>query len=112
MAEIEIVGDDVVLKLGHMETIEAAHMHSTVSAPLSAVQSVEGVDDPWPHLEGHKDVSTEIPGDLMVGTRGGDFCAVHKHGPGVIVTFAPGQSQYGRWIFTGDINAVPAALPR
>lgn len=110
MATIEISGDDVVLKLGHMETVEAAHMHSSVSAPISAVQSVESVDDPWPHLEGHKDVGTEIPGDLMVGTRGGDFCAIHKHGPAVIVTFKPGQSEYGRWVVTGDINDVPAQL--
>lgn len=110
MATIEIVGDDVVLKLSHMEALEAAHMHTTISAPVSAVQSVEGVDDPWPHLEGHKDVGTEIPGDIMVGTRGGDFCAVHKHDPAVTITFTPGASEYGRWVFTGDINDVPPAL--
>lgn len=112
MATIEISGDDVVLKLSHMETLEAAHMHSSVSAPVSAVQSVEAVDDAWNALQGHKDVGTEIPGDLMVGTRGGDFCAVHKHAPGVVITFTPGQSEYGRWVFTGDINDVPAGLKR
>lgn len=110
MATLEISGDDVVLKLTHMETMEAAHLHSSVTAPVSAVQSVEGVDDPWPLLQGHKDVGTEIPGDIMVGTRGGDFCAIHKHGPAVIVTFDPAASTYGRWVFTGDINDVPASL--
>ena len=31
---------------------------------------------------------------------------------GVVITFTPGQSEYGRWVFTGDINDVPPALKK
>ena len=114
-ATIEIDGDDAVLKLGRMEAMEAVHAHA-ISAPLSAVQSVEGVDDPWPNLRGVKEVGTEIPGKNMIGTRTGegfkDFCAVHKDGPAVIVTLDPAVSQYNRWVFSGDINDVPPGLTR
>ena len=115
MATIEIDGDDAVLKLGRMEAMEAVHAH-TISAPLSAVQSVEAVDDPWPSLRGVKEVGTEIPGKNMIGTRTGegfkDCCAVHKDGPAVIVTLDPAVSQYNRWVFSGDINDVPPGLKR
>ena len=70
MAAVEIDGDDAVLKLGRMEGVEAMHTH-TVSASLTAVQSVESVDDPWSELRGVKEVGTEIPGKTMVGTRRG-----------------------------------------
>ena len=115
MAAVEIDGDNVVLKLGRMESAEAAHLH-TISAPLTAVQSVEAVDDPWPALRGVKEVGTEIPGKNMIGTRRGegfkDFCAVHKDGPAVIVTLDPAVSEYDRWVFSGDINDVPPGLTR
>lgn len=35
--------------------------------------------------------------------------AVHKRAPGVVITFNPSQSEYGRWVFTSDINDVPPA---
>lgn len=113
MASIEINGDDVVLKLGHIEDVEAMHV-KTISAPLTAVQSVVGVDDPWADLRGVKEVGTEIPGKTMVGTRRGegfkDFCAVHKAGPAVIVTFDPAASEYNRWIVSGDVSDVPSGV--
>ncbi|MDA3005734.1 MAG: hypothetical protein O3B97_03650 [Actinomycetota bacterium] len=113
MATLGIDGDNAVLKLGRMEAVEAVHMHA-ISAPLTAIQSVEGVDNPWPSLRGAKEVGTEIPGKNMIGTRRGegfkDFCAVHKDGPAVIVTFDPAVSEYNRWIVSGDINDVPAEL--
>ena len=115
MATVEIDGSDAVLKLGRMEAVEAVHMHA-ISAPLTAVQSVEGVDNPWPALRGVKEVGTEIPGKNMIGTRTGegfkDFCAVHDAGPAVIVTLDPAVSQYDRWVFSGDINDVPPGLQR
>lgn len=113
MATIEIDGDDAVLKLSRMEAVEAAHKHS-ISAPLAAVQSVEGVDDPWPELRGVKEVGTEFPGKSMIGVRRGegfkDFCAVHKDGPAVIVTLDPSVSKYDRWVFSGEIDEVPPGL--
>ena len=115
MATLGIDGDNAVLKLGRMEAVEAVHMHA-ISAPLTAIQSVEGVDNPWPSLRGAKDVGTEIPGKNMSGTRTGegfkDFCAVHDDGPAVIVTLDPAVSQYDRWVFSGDINDVPAGVKR
>ena len=115
MATIEIDGDNVVLKLGRMESVEAGHMHA-ISAPLTAVQSVEAVDDAWPTLRGMKEVGLEFPGKKMIGTKRGegfkDFCVVHDNGAAVVVTLDPAVSQYNRWVFTGDINEVPAELPR
>ena len=115
VATVEIDGDNVVLKLGRMEAVEAMHAH-TISAPLTAVQSVEAVDDPWPTLRGVKEVGTEIPGKNMIGTRRGegfkDFCAVHKDGPAVIVTLDPAVSDYDRWVFSGDIKDLPPGLKR
>lgn len=115
MAAIEIDGDNAVLTLGRMEAVEAMHAR-TISVPVTAVQSVEGVDDPWPALRGVKGVGTEIPGKNMIGTRRGegfkDFCAVHKDGPAVIVTLDPAVSEYDRWVFSGDINDVPPGLKR
>ena len=115
VATVDIDGDNVVLKLSRMESVEAVHIH-TISAPVSAVQSVIGVNDPWPDLRGVKEVGTEVPGHNMIGTKVGDgfkdFCAVHKHDPAVIITFDPASSDYNRWVFTGDINDVPAELKR
>lgn len=115
MATVEIDGDNAVLKLGRMEAVEAVHVR-TISAPLSAVQSVEAVDDPWSALRGMKEVGTEIPGTNMIGIRAGegfkDFWAVHKDGPGVIVTLDPAVSDYDRWVFSGDIDDVPPGLKR
>ena len=115
MATIEIDGDDAVLKLSRMEAVEAVHMHA-ISVPVSAVQSVEGVDDPWPELRGVKEAGTELPGKNMIGVRRGegfkDFCAVHNDGPAVIVNLDPEASKYNRWVFSGDINEVPTGLKR
>ena len=115
MATLGIDGDNAVLKLGRMEAVEAVHMHA-ISAPLTAVQSVEGVDNPWPALRGVKEVGTEIPRRNMIGTRTGegfkDFWAVHNDGPAVIVTLDPAVSEYSRWVFSGDINDVPPGLQR
>lgn len=115
MATVEIDGSDAVLKLGRMEAVEAVHMHA-ISAPLTAIQSVEGVDNPWPSLRGAKEVGTEIPGKNMIGTRVGegfkDFCAVHNDGPAIIVTLDPAVSEYSRWVFSGDINDVPPGVKR
>lgn len=114
MATIEIVGDNVVLKLGRMEALEAAHMHESITAPVTAVQSVEALDDPWSSLRGAKEVGTEVPGVNMIGIRSGegfkDFCVVHKHGPAVIVTLDPQSSEFSRWVFSGDIKDVPPGL--
>lgn len=113
MATLEIDGDNVVLQLGHLEDLEAMHIHA-ISAPVTAVQSVEGVDDPWTDMRGVKEVGTEIPHKTMVGTRRGegfkDFCAVHKDGPAVILTFDPAASEYNRWIVSGSMDDVPAQL--
>lgn len=115
MATIEIDGDDVVLKLGRVEALEAMHVHQ-ISAPLSAVQSVEEADDPWHNLRGVKEVGEEIPGKGMVGSRRGegfkDFCAIHKSGPAIIITFDPAASEYNRWVVSGDINDLPAGVKR
>jgi hypothetical protein len=114
MATIEVNGQDVVLQMSRMEALEAMHAHTTVTAPMTAVQSVEAVDDAWPHLRGMKETGTELPGKSMIGTKVGegfkDFCVVHKDGPAVIVSLDPAVSEYSRWVFTGTIDDVPPGL--
>ena len=114
MASVTVDGNEVVLQLSRMEALEAAHMHNTVSAPLSAVQSALGVNDPWPELRGVKGVGTEVPGVNMIGTRVGegfkDFCVVHKHDPSIIITFDSQQSEFNRWVFTGSLSDLPPEL--
>jgi hypothetical protein len=102
MAELKVDGNDLVL---HMHALEKAEgFHGDIRLPLSAVDAVRLVDDPWPELRGIRAPGTGVPEVIAVGTRRGgfgkDFAAVHGRGPAVVVELS--GVEYGRLVVTGD----------
>ena len=102
MAELKVDGNDLVL---HMHALEKAEgFHGDIRLPLSAVDAVRLVDDPWPELRGIRAPGTGLPEVIAVGTRRGgfgkDFAAVHGRGPAVVVELT--GVEYGRLVVTGD----------
>jgi hypothetical protein len=65
VAEVAIRGDELVVRLSTTEKLES--LHSEVSVPLSAVRSVEVVENALDHVHGIR-VGTGIPGSTAVGT--------------------------------------------
>jgi hypothetical protein len=102
MAELKVDGNELVL---HMHALEKAEgFHGDIRLPLSAVDSVRLVDDPWPELRGIRAPGTGVPNVIAVGTRRGgfgkDFAAVHGRGPAVVVEVT--GAEYGRLVVTCD----------
>jgi len=108
MARLERLGDDIHVRLSRWEHLGA--LHRDLSAPLSAVRSIDEQDDLWKLIRGMRAPGTAWPGAIMLGTtryRGGkDFCAVYRHRPGVVVTLE-GQ-EFARWLLT-DATAADIA---
>jgi len=102
MADLVIEGSDLVVHLSTFEKAEA--VHGNVTLPLSAVVSVEAVDDAWPHLRGMRAPGTGIPNVVAVGTRRGtfgkDFAAVHGTGAALVVELE--GAAYQRIVVTHD----------
>jgi hypothetical protein len=102
VAELEIDGADLVLRLRAMEKAEGAH--GDIRVPLSSVTSVRAVSDPWPELRGIRAPGTGLPNVIAVGTRRGnfgkDFAAVHGKGPAVVVELE--GADYERLVVTMD----------
>jgi hypothetical protein len=102
MAELKVDGNELVL---HMHTLEKAEgFHGDIRLPLSAVDTVRLVDDPWPELRGIRAPGTGVPEVIAVGTRRGgfgkDFAAVHGRGPAVVVELT--GAEFGRLVVTSD----------
>lgn len=99
MAEIEVDGDELVLKLTLGE--KAGAVHGDPRAPRSALRSVEVLDDAHePGDHGWK-IGERLPGVVEVGTilDGGQkiFAAVHHHTPrGVLLSFE--GADYDEWV--------------
>jgi hypothetical protein len=108
VAELQIDGDSLVLHLRGLEKAEGAH--GDIRLPLSAVQAVRSVDDPWPELRGIRAPGTGLPNVIAVGTRRGsfgkDFAAVHGKGPAVVVDLD--GAEFGRLVVTTDDAAARA----
>src|ERR1700677_1357178 len=100
MADLEVEGNELVLRLRAIEKAEGAH--GDIRLPLSAVTAVRSVDDPWPELRGIRAPGTGLPNVIAVGTRRGkfgkDFAAVHGKGPAVVVELE--GADYGRLVVT------------
>jgi uncharacterized protein len=102
MAELKVDGYELVL---HMHPLEKAEgFHGDIRLPLSAVDTVRFVDNPWPELRGIRSPGTGVPEVIAVGTRRGgfgkDFAAVHGRGPAVVVELT--GAEYGRLVVTSD----------
>lgn len=100
MARLEIDANDLVLRLTLLE--RAASLLGDVRVPMSDVESVDEVEDPWDHVRGVR-VGLGLPWVALVGTmvrRGpNDVVAIRGVRPAVVVTMRPG-ARYGRWIVT------------
>ncbi|MGC8626059.1 MAG: hypothetical protein ACP5VR_00650 [Acidimicrobiales bacterium] len=113
MAELEVEGGDLVLRLSAAEKVEAAH--GDLRVPVSAVKRVEVLEDAHrpADLVGLK-VGTRIPGLVEVATVHGVnktiLAAVHHGTPrGVRVLFE--GTGYDEWVVgCRDPEAVVAAL--
>ena len=81
MAELLRDGDSLVLKLTTLEKVEG--IHGEIRVPVSAVQSVEVLDDAIHAVHGLKMPGSEIPGVFAMGTfvsgQGTIFAMVHHH---------------------------------
>ena len=108
MADLDVEGTDLVLRLHGLEKAEG--VHGDIRVPLSAVRAVRSVDDPWPELRGIRAPGTGIPGKVAVGTRRGgfgkDFAAVHGKGPAVVVELD--GADFSRLVVTTDAAAARA----
>lgn len=113
MADLTVDGNELVL---HMHATEKAEgFHGDIRVPLSAVEAVRAVDDPWPELRGIRAPGTGVPKVIAVGTRRGnfgkDFAAVHGKGQAVVVDLT--GAEYGRLVVTcDDAPGVAATIER
>lgn len=84
MAELQVEGDQLVLRLTGAEKFEG--LHGDLSVPLSSISGVEVLDNAHAEADiiGFR-VGTRLPGMIEVGTvRGSEkkiFMAVHKNTP-------------------------------
>jgi hypothetical protein len=110
MADLGINGSELALHLGPAEKAEG--FHGDIRVPLTAVDAVRAVDDPWPELRGIRAPGTGIPDVIAVGTRRGgfgkDFAAVHGRGQAVVVDLT--GAEYGRLVVTCDDAPGVAAM--
>lgn len=115
MAELVVDGEEIVLHLTTLE--ELASVHGDLRAPLTAVSSVEVLEDAHePADVGFKLIGGRLPGTFEIGTfsAGGQriFAAVHHDTPrGLVITFD--GAHYDAWIVgCADPEAVQRALER
>jgi hypothetical protein len=114
MAELRVEGNELVLHLSTAEKVEG--VHGDLRAPLSAVRSVEVLDDahgPAGWKAGVK-IGTRIPGVIEVGTIRGRqhkvFAAVHHDTPRGLRVVLEGAS-HDEWIVgSADPEAAVTAL--
>ena len=95
----------------HLHAVEKAEgLHRDIRVPLTTVDSVRAVDNPWPELRGVRAPGTGVPDVVAVGTRRGgfgkDFAAVHGRGPAVVVELS--GADFGRLVVTCDDAATMA----
>jgi len=87
VATLEISPGGLRVRLGRLERLGA--FHDDVLVPSSSLVGATAVSDVWMHLRGMRAPGTGIPGVIMLGTTRSDglkdFCAVYRHGPGLVV---------------------------
>jgi hypothetical protein len=116
MAHLVITGETLQLKLSVWEILGA--FHSSPTADLSQVESLEVEENPWVRevLKGTRAPGTGIPFVVMLGTmrylKGKYFVAIYRKRPAAIITFTTGE--FKRWIFQiedmGEIEALKKLL--
>ena len=116
MAHLVISGETLQLKLSAWEILGA--FHSSPTADLDQVQSIEVEENPWVRevLKGTRAPGTGIPFVVMLGTmrysKGKDFVAIYRRRPAAVITFTGGE--FKRWIFQiedmGEIDVLKKLL--
>ncbi len=99
MADLEIEGDELVLRLTRAERLESVHGY--LRAPKSAVRSVEVLDDAHEPADHGLKIGERLPGysEVAIVRAGGQklFAAVHHDTPrGVRISFQ--GIDYDAWI--------------
>jgi hypothetical protein len=118
MAKVQVVGDQIQLKLSIWEKLGA--LHGDLNAPIAAISKVEFAEKLWGSetLRGVRAPGTALPYVVLLGTLRGlkyrDFVAMKGRGEGAIITFSEGP--FARWIFTleqpkAEIEALGSDTP-
>jgi hypothetical protein len=112
MAELKLVGDELLLKLSRSEKFEA--VHGDLRVPLSAVRSIEVLDDAHEPVDHGLKEGERIPGVSEVDTVRTDgkkiFAAVHRNTPRGVRVILDGAS-YDEWIVgCADPDAVKSQI--
>lgn len=99
MAELVVEGDELLLRLGAAEKVEA--VHGDLRAPLSSIRSVEVLEDAHEPADHGLKVGERLPGvsEVAVVHTGGQrlFAVVHRNTRrGVRVNFD--GTRYDAWI--------------
>ena len=87
MATVEVGTSGLRVRMSRIERLGA--FHDDVVATTANLVDAASVDDVWSFLRGARAPGTGIPGVIMLGTTRQDgvkdFCAVYRHGPGLVV---------------------------
>ena len=112
MAELKVENDKLLLKLSRLEKAES--VHGDLSAPLSAVQSIDVLENA--HLPADQGIKfgTRLPGMFEIGTMSSKgkkvFAVVHRSTPRGVRIVLQGES-YDEWIVgCDDPEAVASAV--
>lgn len=101
MAQLEISDGRLRLRLSRLERVIS--MRGDLDLDAALIESVEEVENAWPHLHGIRAPGAGIPDLLCLGTLRHhgvkDFTAVYGRGLATIVTLR--GSEYDRVIVTG-----------
>jgi uncharacterized protein len=114
MADLQLAGDELVLRLSDAEKAEA--VHGDLRVPRSAIRDVEVIDDArrWTGIGTGFKVGMRVPGVASVATVRGHgekvFVAVHHGTPRGVRVF-PESSPWDEWIVDrADPEAIAATL--
>lgn len=81
MAELEVEGSDLVVRLRRPEKFWC--FHGNIRVPLSAVRSASSESNPWKRMRGWRMAGAGIPYRVALGTwrhgQGFDFYVVRHH---------------------------------
>ena len=104
MAELDVVGSQLVLRLTTFEKIAA--LSRDLHVDTSAIQAIDVHESPFDLVKGLRAAGLSIPRRVAIGTfrrlHTGRFIVLTNRGPAVHIRF--GFGRVGEWVI-GDLNA-------